>query len=77
VLPLPAVATLYGAQLGAGPLTFLVTWLWWAGVVVAATHGPAAGALVGGAFGAVRLALVAGWPERRPALSAGPGPRRR
>jgi hypothetical protein len=65
IMPARAVAVLYGAQLGVGPLTFLVTWLWWATMLVAATHDAAAAALTGAAFGFVRLLAVTAWPERR------------
>jgi hypothetical protein len=57
-----AVAVLYGARLGVGPLTILRTWLWWAALVVGASAGPWWSAATGAAFGLVRTLamLVAG-----------------
>jgi hypothetical protein len=67
----PVTASLYGARLGVGPLTILPTWLWWAAAVLAASAGPAVGALVGAVFGATRMAVVATAATRlnRPAVA--------
>ena len=59
VFPARVTAGLYGARLGVGPLTILSTWTWWSFTLAAALLGPAAGALVGGAFGLVRLVVNA------------------
>lgn len=53
-----AVAVLYGARLGIGPLTILSTWTWWSVTVAAALTGPGTGAAVGATFGFVRLAVT-------------------
>lgn len=54
------VALLYGGRLGAGPLTLLPSWTWWAVLVAAGALGPGGSALAGGAFGLSRgLATVA------------------
>jgi hypothetical protein len=52
-------ATLYGLRLGVGPLTILNTWRWWAGMVIAASHGPVAAGIAGAAFGALRTVVTA------------------
>ena len=53
-----AVAVLYGARLGIGPLTILSTWTWWSVLVAASLIGPGTGALVGAGFGFVRLVVT-------------------
>lgn len=66
----PTVALLYGARLGVGPLTILVTWLWWAALAVGALAGPAAATIAGAVFGGVRaltMLAVAEWA--RPAMA--------
>lgn len=56
----PMVALLYGSRLGAGPLTLLPSWTWWAAAVAAAALGPGGSALAGAAFGLSRgLATIA------------------
>jgi hypothetical protein len=56
----PALAAvLYGARLGIGPLTILMTWLWWAAVALAATHGPWIGLATGVVFTVARIAAIA------------------
>lgn len=63
----------FGAQLGAGAATYVVTWLVWATAVSAVVVGdPLAGAVVGGAFGAGRsvFPLAAGWIDRPSRLTA-------
>lgn len=49
-----AVAVLYGARLGIGPLTILPTWLWWAALALGAAEGPWPSALVGATYAVVR-----------------------
>ena len=51
------VAALYGARLGVGPLTILVTWLWWAAVMGGASLGPWPAALTGASFGLARAGV--------------------
>lgn len=63
----------FGAQLGAGAATYVVTWGVWATAVLALlTSSPAAGAMVGVAFGAGRalLPLAAGWIDRPSRLTS-------
>jgi len=56
----PALAAvLYGARLGIGPLTILMTWLWWAAVILAATYGPWIGFATGAAFTLARITAIA------------------
>jgi hypothetical protein len=55
-----AAAVLYGSRLGVGPLSLLDTWLWWAAAIAAASHGPAASAVVGAVFGLTRTVVVVG-----------------
>ena len=70
LLPLPVAATLYGARLGVGPLTVLPTWVWWAGAVLGASLGPGPSALVGAAFGGLRLLVVVAASARaQPSMS--------
>ena len=51
-------AVLYGARLGVGPLTILTSWLWWAAMIVAASHGPWAGAAAGATFHLARTVTM-------------------
>ena len=63
----------FGAQLGAGVATFVVTWGVWATALVAMLTGdPLAGASVGATFGVGRVAapLAAGWIDRPSRLTA-------
>ncbi|MEM9036937.1 MAG: hypothetical protein AAGD18_20245 [Actinomycetota bacterium] len=54
-------AALYGARMGAGPLTILTSWTWWTATVLAGLHGPIVGAVAGTVFHIVRtLVMVAG-----------------
>ena len=53
-----AVAVLYGARLGIGPLTILSTWTWWSVLIAASLVGPGTGAAVGAGFGFVRLMVT-------------------
>lgn len=63
------VAVLYGARLGVGPLTILVTWLWWAAALAAASLGPGPATVAGAVFGATRLLVVVAASELlRPAM---------
>jgi hypothetical protein len=55
---LRTAATLYGARLGIGPLTPMLSWMWWAAVLIGASVGSWASALVGATFGALRMAIV-------------------
>ena len=64
------VAALYGARLGVGPLTILVTWLWWAALAGAASLGPWPAALVGATFGLARAGVGLAAAPRRPAGAA-------
>ncbi|CAN5860558.1 hypothetical protein BH23ACT5_BH23ACT5_01630 [soil metagenome] len=63
----------FGAQLGVGVSTFVVTWAVWATASVAVLSGsPMAGALIGAAFGIGRTVhpLAAGWIDRPSRLTA-------
>ncbi|MFG0265699.1 MAG: hypothetical protein ACF8AM_11210 [Rhodopirellula sp. JB055] len=63
----------FGAQLGAGAATYVVTWLVWALAVSAVAVGdPLGGAIVGAAFGVGRsvFPLAAGWIDRPSRLTA-------
>lgn len=51
-------ATLYGARLGVGPLTHLVTWMWWAAMLAAASQGLGPALAVGSLFGGARMVTV-------------------
>ena len=59
LLPPITVAVLYGGRLGVGPLTILNSWLWWAGAIIGASHGPWKSLTVGALFGGVRTGLTA------------------
>lgn len=70
----PVVALLYGARLGAGPLTILPTWLWWGAFLLGAWMGPFQGVAVGLAFAAARALSTLGlgmWVRRRAAERMG------
>jgi hypothetical protein len=54
----PAVALLYGARLGVGPLTILPTWLWWAASALGAWAGPWPSTAAGAVFGVARTLLM-------------------
>ena len=64
------VAALYGARLGVGPLTILVTWLWWAAVAGAASLGPWPATLAGATFGLARAGVGLAVAPRVPADAA-------
>ena len=64
------VAALYGARLGVGPLTILVTWLWWAAIVGAASLGPWPATLAGAGFGLARTGVGLAVAPRRTAEAA-------
>ena len=53
----PAVAVLYGARLGVGPLTMLSTWTWWSVTIAAAVMGLGATLAVASTFALVRLVV--------------------
>lgn len=63
IFPLPGATVLYGLRLGVGPLTILRSWLWWSGILVAATTGAWWSAAAGAVFGIARIAvqLAAVW----------------
>ena len=52
-----AVAVLYGARLGVGPLTMLSTWTWWSVTIAAAVIGLGATLAVALTFALVRLVV--------------------
>src|SRR5690606_28725948 len=55
----PVVAALlYGARLGVGPLTILVSWSWWAALVAGASLGPWPSAAVGATFAVARTVVT-------------------
>ncbi|QBI19135.1 hypothetical protein ER308_06000 [Egibacter rhizosphaerae] len=53
-----AVAVLYGARLGIGPLTILSSWLWWAAILIGVATGPWVAAGAAGAFALARAVTV-------------------
>lgn len=60
LFPPGVVALLYGARLGAGPLTILPTWLWWGAFVLGVWLGPLHGMGVGLSFALARSISVLG-----------------
>lgn len=62
----------FGAQLGVGVSTFVVTWGVWATAALAALAGPLGGAIIGAGFGIGRslFPLAAGWIDRPSRLTS-------
>lgn len=54
----PTAAGLYGARLGVGPLTVLMSWTWWTATVLAGVHGLGVGALAGAVFHLARVTVM-------------------